>query len=88
MQRNFSLAEFKRVILLTIIGVLIAVYGVFEIAFGIFGYFISENEKIQQLSFGMIIFGIGLIGFSKTGLEVFENHRLDKRTTVERVSNM
>lgn len=48
------------------------------IAIGIFGYFISVNEKLQQLSIGILIFGIGLIGFLKTALEVFENHRLDK----------
>ncbi|RXG16237.1 hypothetical protein DSM03_103423 [Leeuwenhoekiella aestuarii] len=49
-----------------------------KVAIGIFGYFISVNEKLQQLSIGILIFGIGLIGFLKTALEVFENHRLDK----------
>ena len=48
------------------------------LAYGIFGYFISDNEQIQELSFGSIVFGIGLIGFLKTALEAFENHRLDK----------
>lgn len=48
------------------------------IAIGIFGYFSSAYEKLQQLSIGILIFGIGLIGFLKTALEVFENHRLDK----------
>jgi hypothetical protein len=40
-----------------------------------FGCFI---QKIKELSFGGIFCGIGLIGFSKTAIEVFENHRLDK----------
>ena len=50
------------------------------LSYGIFGYFITENEKIKELSFGSIIFSIGLIGFLKTVLEVFENHRKDKST--------
>ncbi len=45
---------------------------------GVYGYFISDNETLQEVSFGMIVMGIGLIGFLKTGLEVFENHRKDK----------
>jgi magnesium-transporting ATPase (P-type) len=51
------------------------------LTFGIFGYFITNNENIQQLSFGTIVLGIGFIGFLKTALDVFENHRLDKKTT-------
>ncbi|EHQ02137.1 hypothetical protein [Gillisia limnaea] len=50
------------------------------LTFGIFGYFITNNENIEQLSFGTIVLGIGFIGFLKTGLDVFENHRLDKKT--------
>ncbi len=48
------------------------------LSYGIFGYFITENQKIKELSFGAIVFGIGLIGFLKTAIEVFENHRKDK----------
>ncbi len=48
------------------------------LAYGIFGYFITNNEKIKELSFGGIVLGIGLLGFLKTALEVFENHRNDK----------
>jgi len=46
--------------------------------FGIFGYFISENENIKVVSFGIIILGVGLLGMLKTGMEIFENHRKDK----------
>lgn len=53
------------------------------LGYGIFGYFITENQKIKELSFGAIVFGIGLIGFLKTAIEVFENHRKDKKTTVK-----
>ena len=48
------------------------------LSFGIIGYFISNNEIINELAFGTIILGIGLIGFLKSGLEIFENHRKDK----------
>jgi len=51
------------------------------LAYGIFGYFITNNEKIKELSFGAIVLGIGLIGFLKTAIEVFDNHRKDKSTT-------
>ncbi|WP_373060514.1 hypothetical protein [Zunongwangia sp. H14] len=47
---------------------------------GIFLYFFSSNNKLTELSFGVIVLGIGLIGFLKTGIEVFENHRIDKKT--------
>ncbi|WP_158848133.1 hypothetical protein [Algibacter sp. L1A34] len=50
------------------------------LAFGVFGYFISENQNIKEVSFGIIIFGVGLIGMLKTGMEIFENHRKDKNT--------
>ncbi|MDT0689907.1 hypothetical protein RM549_08925 [Salegentibacter sp. F188] len=53
------------------------------LGYGIFGYFITENEKIKELSFGAIVLGIGLIGFLKTAIEVFDNHRLDKNTIPE-----
>jgi len=49
------------------------------LSYGVFGYFITENQKIKELSFGAIVFGIGLIGFLKTAIEVFENHRKDKK---------
>ncbi|QVY66814.1 hypothetical protein [Polaribacter sp. Q13] len=42
--------------------------------FGIFGYFISDNKNIKEVSFGIIIFGVGLIGMLKTGMEILENH--------------
>lgn len=48
------------------------------IAFGIFGYFISKNGKLQELSFGFIVLGIGFVGMLKTAIEMFENHRKDK----------
>jgi len=55
------------------------------LAYGIFGYFITSNENLKELSFGAIVLGIGLIGLLKTGVEIFDNHRMDKNTTVKNV---
>lgn len=53
----------------------IAVFTISLLIFGVFGYFVSRNENINQLSLGVIILGIGLISLLKTGLEIFENHQ-------------
>lgn len=81
MQNEFSRKIWKnpkkgKIAILIICGLVIMF-----LAYGIFGYFFTKNEKIQELSFGSIVFGIGLIGFLKTALEVFENHREDKNTS-------
>lgn len=62
----------KRFILIITLSTLLA------LAFGIFGYFITNHKMINDLSIGAIVLGIGLLGFLKTALEVFENHRKDK----------
>lgn len=42
--------------------------------FGIFGYFMSNDGALKEISLGLIVLGIGLIGLLKTALEMFENH--------------
>ena len=56
----------------------------FFILTGIFGAFFSTDERLNQLSFGLIVLGIGVIGLLKAAIEMFENHRLDKNTVSER----
>ena len=68
----------KRMILITC--ALIVLF----LSYGIFGYFITDNVQIKEVSFGAIVLAIGLIGFLKTALEVFENHRKDKNTTINK----
>lgn len=68
----------KRMILITCALVLLF------LSYGIFGYFITENQEIKEVSFGAIVLAIGLIGFLKTAIEVFENHRKDKNTTINK----
>ena len=69
----------KGKIALVIMG-LIALYFVL---IGLFGIYISNSEVLQQISFGMLVLGIGLIGMLKAAIEMFENHRLDKNANVQ-----
>jgi uncharacterized membrane protein len=50
----------------------------FFILLGLIGYFAAPNEILQELSFGLIVLGIGFMGMVKSALEMFENHRKDK----------
>lgn len=45
------------------------------ILFGLFGYFISKSEAIQEVSMGAFTFGMGLIGLLKSVIEMADNHR-------------
>lgn len=81
MQNEFSRKIWKnpkkgKIVILIICGLVLEC-----LIFGIFGYFFSDIQMLQELSFGLIVFGIGLIGFLKTALEVFENHREDRILT-------
>jgi len=45
---------------------------------GLISYFNSVNEILEDLSIGFIVLGLGLFGFLKAAVEMFENHRRDK----------
>lgn len=47
--------------------------------FGMFSMYVTKNEILKELAFGLIVLGIGYIGLLKTAIEVYENHRKDKR---------
>ncbi len=53
----------------------IALLILFVISFGMYGLFASSNPKVQELSFGTIVFGIGMIGLLKSAMEMAENHQ-------------
>ena len=55
----------------------------FIVIYGLFGYFIAENGVIKDLAIGAIILGLGMFGFLKAAMEMFENHRKDKNTSVD-----
>lgn len=48
------------------------------IILGLFGYFFSNLSVLQELSFGLIVLGIGFMGMVKSAVEMFEYHRKDK----------
>ncbi len=62
----------KRMILM------ISIITFLTLSFGLFGYFITNNNIIKEFSIGSMVLAIGLIGFLKTAIEVFENHRINK----------
>ena len=46
--------------------------------FGLKGYFLSNEGVLKDLSVGIIVLGLGMFGFLKAAIEMFENHRSDK----------
>ena len=57
--------------------ILMCLLAVFFILLGLWGLFATDH-RLHELSMGLVVFGIGLIGMIKVALEMFENHRLDK----------
>lgn len=57
---------------------LIAVSALAMLGFGMYGLYVSRNEIVKEVSFGLLMLGIGYIGLLKSAIEMFENHRLDK----------
>lgn len=63
--------------------VIMGLMALYFVLIGLFGIYISNSEVLQQISFGMLVLGIGLIGMLKSAIEMFENHRLDKNANVQ-----
>lgn len=59
------------------IGVISAMI-IYFLFLGLTGYYFKENGPLKDLSMGIIVFALGMFGFLKTAIEMFENHRLDK----------
>lgn len=45
---------------------------------GLIGYFGSEKGVLKDMSVGIIVLALGMFGFLKSAIEMFENHRKDK----------
>lgn len=58
-------------------------FTLFTIVLGVFGMYAGPDNKIKELSFGLIVLGIGLMGMLKAAIEMFENHRKDKKIPTE-----
>ncbi len=58
-----------------------------SLIFGLIGYFSTEVGVLKELSIGIIVLGLGMFGFLKAAIEMFENHRKDKNTGYNTVQN-
>ena len=45
---------------------------------GLIGVMYSQQPIHQELSLGLTVIGIGLVGLLKSAIEMFEHHRIDK----------
>lgn len=57
----------------------------FLLVLGLIGYFNAVNRILKDLSVGIIVLSLGMFGFLKAGIEMFENHRKDKNTVANNV---
>ena len=46
----------------------------------------SKDEIPKNITFGILVLGIGVIGMLKSAIEMFENHRKDKNANVNKVN--
>jgi uncharacterized membrane protein len=60
--------------------IVMSVYTFLFVLLGIVGLYASNDSIIKEMSFGIMVFGIGCIGLLKAAIEMFENHRKDKNT--------
>lgn len=56
----------------------IALSTLFFMLLGLYGMFAAKESILQELSFGVLVFGIGYMGLLKAAIEMFENHRSDR----------
>jgi hypothetical protein len=46
---------------------------------GLIAQFTALGSGLKEVAFGLIVLSIGMMGLIKAALEMFENHRLDKK---------
>lgn len=49
---------------------------IITLTIGLLMYFLILNNKFKELAVGVMILGVGLIGWLKLAIELFENHRI------------
>lgn len=57
---------------------LISLSALAMLVFGMYGFYVSRNEIVKEVAFGLLMLGIGYVGLLKSAIEMFENHRSDK----------
>lgn len=50
----------------------------FLLGLGLVGFFVTKEGVLNQISIGFIVLSLGMFGFLKAAIEMFENHRTDK----------
>lgn len=58
---------------------LLTFYALGAMAVGLVGAYLAATTLVNQLSLGLIAFGLGMIGLLKTAIEMREHHRLDRQ---------
>ncbi|MCH7400847.1 hypothetical protein ACFOUP_12775 [Belliella kenyensis] len=58
--------------------ILMAMFILLILIIGLGGYLIADDGALKNLSIGFIVLGLGMFGFLKAAIEMFENHRKDK----------
>ena len=59
--------------------VLLSSYSVAPMVAGMVGAYLADTTVVNQLSLGLVAFGLGMVGLLKTAIEMREHHRLDKQ---------
>ena len=58
---------------------LLSAYALGAMVIGLVGAYMAESTVVNQLSLGLMAFGLGMVGLLKTAIEMREHHRLDKQ---------
>ncbi|MBL8256896.1 hypothetical protein J2X02_002265 [Pseudoxanthomonas japonensis] len=59
---------------------LLAFYALGAMLGGLAGAYLADSTVVNQLSLGLVAFGLGMVGLLKTAIEMREHHRLDKQS--------
>ncbi|MCA0177717.1 MAG: hypothetical protein LCH73_15770 [Proteobacteria bacterium] len=59
--------------------VVLAAYALGTMALGLVGAYLADSTALNQLSLGLVAFGLGMVGLLKTAIDMREHHRLDRQ---------
>jgi hypothetical protein len=58
---------------------LLSFQALLPILVGLVGAYLATSTVLNQLSLGLVAFGLGMVGLLKTALQMFEHHRSDRQ---------
>ena len=64
--------------------VFMAAFAFLLIVSGSIFLFLSQDDLTNSVAVGVLILGIGYVGILKSGIEMYENHRIDKNPVMEK----